>query len=37
MGQYQKALKLYNECLKTKEEILGVEYPTYLNTKNNIA
>ena len=37
MGQYQKSLDSYNECLTLKEKIFGVEHPSSLVTKQGIA
>ena len=37
MGQFQKAVSQYNECLTMREKIFGVEHPDYLTTKHNIA
>ena len=37
MGEYEKALPLYNRALETREKVLGPEHPYVANTLNNLA
>ena len=36
MGRYEKALKIYEECLNLQESILGEDHPDYAATLSNI-